>query len=274
MFGQNGRILLAIFLGLAAAGCSNPTPAPAPKDDEAAEVPPLRVAAASSLDRLLNDLKARGVGIVPILGSSGQHAQQVAQGAPFDVIITADPKFLDPLVESKSVLPDTLITFAEGKLALAAAPGKLLEKLEDLRKPEFRKIALANVKTAPYGRAAEEALRAMKLWDELQPKLVFAESVAQARQLAATGDADAAFIPAGDLVHPLEGIPIAPTLHRPIRYAGAVVASTKQPDRARSWLKSLGDPERFTLLRGFGFIPTGEKAEDQPGAIPKDIARP
>lgn len=274
MFGQDGRILLAIFLGLAAAGCSNPTPEPASEAGEAAEVPPLRVAAASSLDRLLNDLKARGVGIIPILGSSGQHAQQVAQGAPFDVFLSADPKFLDPLVESKAVLPDSLITFAEGKLALAAAPGRHLEKLEDLRKPEFRKVALANTKTAPYGRAAEEALRTSNLWDELHPKLVFAESVAQARQLATTGDADAAFIPAGDLAPPLEGIAISPALHGPIRYAGAVVATTEQPDRARSWLKSLGDPERFTLLRGFGFIPTGEKAEGQPDASPKDIARP
>lgn len=270
MFGQNGMILLVIFLGAAVAGCSNPPNEPPPT----VESPPLRVAAASSLDRLLNDLKARGVAIVPVLGSSGQHAQQVAQGAPFDVILSADPKFLEPLVESKAVFPDSVIDFAAGRLAVAGTSGKTLEKLEDLRKPEFKRIALANPKSAPYGRAAEEALRATGLWNEVQPKLVFSESVAQARQLAITGDADAAFIPAGDLVHPLQGFMVPDTLHSPIRYAGAVVASTKQPERARAWLKSLADPERFVLLRGFGFTPLGKGAEKSAEDSPVDPARP
>jgi molybdate transport system substrate-binding protein len=115
-------------------------------------------------------------------------ARLVEEGAPVDVFAAADTEHVDALagkISDQSV-------YARGQLAVWA-PGGGVKTVRDLADAKIKFVAIAQPELAPYGKAAVEALQASGVWEALQPKLVYAGSVSQAKQLAATGNADAAF---------------------------------------------------------------------------------
>jgi len=198
------------------------------------------VAAAANLATVLRPLADEfavetGIRAVTSFASTGALARQLEHGAPFDLFLAADTATVDALV-AKGVLDGaTRRVFARGVLVLWSPPDARFvpSDLAALRDPRVRRIAIANPAVAPYGAAARAALRASGLWDELQPRLVVAENVADARRVAATGNADAAFV-ALSLVVDAPGSPLVvdPSLHPPLDHALALVAASGGSEEA------------------------------------------
>src|SRR5260370_42472318 len=112
-------------------------------------------------------------------------------------------------------------------------------------------MGIGSPRRGPAGQYAEESLRALGLWDRLQPKVVFAENVRQALDYVARGEVDAGFVYATDAVTRARGVKVAfrppGDSYRPILYPGAVAASARQPTLGRSFLDLLGSPQSLTV---------------------------
>lgn len=159
-----------------------------------------RVAAASDLQFALTEIAARfteetGERVELVFGSSGTLARQIRDGAPFALFLSADEAFVEQLRLAGHTRDEGTL-YAIGRIALFAptgsplTPGDGLDGLARLLTAgQVPRFAIANPAHAPYGRAAEQALRKRGLWDALQPSLVLGENVSQAAQFATTGNA-------------------------------------------------------------------------------------
>ena len=159
--------------------------------------PELTVFAAADLAFALKDIvanfeQAHDAKVTLVMGSTGQLAQQIAHGAPADVFFAANESFIDDLIRRGAIISETRALYAQGRIALATRKdrGPRLTDLNDLTDPRIRRIAIANPQHAPYGKAAEEALRTVGLWDTLQPRLVYGENIRHTLQFLETGGVD------------------------------------------------------------------------------------
>ncbi len=160
----------------------------------------LTVFAAADLAHPFEEIAARferntGVKVTLVFGASASLALQIERGAPVDVFFSANKGYVDRLIAGGVLVPGTRTVYARGRLALGWPKfGGALFRLEDLLRPEVRRVAIANPETAPYGQAAKQALKASGLWDPLQPKLVIAENVRQALQYLQAGAVEAGLV--------------------------------------------------------------------------------
>jgi molybdate transport system substrate-binding protein len=243
---------------LAYPGCGSTPEEPSPPAP-----PDLRVAAASDLQGVLPTLidrftAATGVKVTPIVGASGQLAQQIRQGAPFDIFLSANMTFVRDLVRDGLIESDTVRAYARGRLVLVVnrASGVTVEGLAALARPEIKRIAIANPDLAPYGRAARQALEKAGFWEGLKPKVVQAETVRQALQYVQTGNAEV-----GLVAHSVAGAPevrpsdIDPALYEPILQGLGVVARSSRGDSARQFARFLLSGEGQKILASYGFDP-------------------
>ncbi len=128
-------------------------------------------------------------------GSTGKLYAQIEHGAPFEVFLAADTERPRKAEQSGLAVPGSRFVYARGKLAFWSAREDLFSDGEAfLKSGEFRHIALANPKTAPYGQAAQQVLEQLGVWDDLQSQLVRGDSIAQTFQFTVTGNADAGFV--------------------------------------------------------------------------------
>ncbi|MEX2531814.1 MAG: molybdate ABC transporter substrate-binding protein [Gemmatimonadota bacterium] len=242
--------------------------------DQDAPIPPLMVLTASDLVAAFDELVPRfeameGQRVDVVAGSSGQLATQIRHGAPADLFLSADAGFVDGLIADGRIDAQTRVAYAVGPLALAVPPGRTPPPhLGDLRLPAYATLTIANPDHAPYGMAAREALRTTGVWDELGPRLILAENVAQAVQFVRTGNVDVAVV-ALSLVHGADGATLPhrrvdPTLHAPLVQVAGVVEGSRQPDAARRFLEYLLSPEGQAILQGFGFEPPPTAAAEEP----------
>ncbi len=161
----------------------------------------LTVAAASSVQEPLLEIARRfeqdtGHRVRPVFGASGKLYAQIAQGAPFDVYFSADTEF--PAKLHARGLADAPRRFARGRLVLwapAGSPFDVTRGLAVLQDARLRKLAIANPRLAPYGRAAVEAMRAAGVYAAVEQKLAMGENVAQTLQFVQSGGADLALVP-------------------------------------------------------------------------------
>ena len=161
----------------------------------------LRIAVASNfllpLKALSKNFKeSTGHKVVVISGSTGKLYAQIKQGAPFDILLAAD-SIRPELLEKEGIgVPGSRFTYAVGRLALWSADSTLPLKndLQVLNHKNFRYLAIANPKTAPYGKAAEQVLRKKGFWEQIQNRLVRGENISQTFQFVMTGNADIGFI--------------------------------------------------------------------------------
>ena len=235
---------------------------------EISAAPPaeLVVFAASDLAFVLKELAAKfetetGLKVTLVLGSTGNLAQLIAGGAPADAFFAASEDFLDELIERGAILRETRALYAQGRIVLAARKDRrlALRSLSALTGSGIRRIAIANPKHAPYGKAAEEALRSVGILDAVQPKLVFAENVRHALQFLETGAVDAAIIALSIANVPdVEYVPIDASLHKPLNQAAGVVRRSAQPDRAAAFIQFVNGPEGRPLMKRYGFLLPGE----------------
>jgi molybdate transport system substrate-binding protein len=217
----------------------------------------LLIGAASDLGPISQKLGPAAAQVVgmPVrftLASSGDLVQQIANGAPFDVFLSANDTYVSDAAKKGYLDPSTVMVYALGRLALWSKSGSV-RSLEDLRKPGVLHIAIPNPEHAPYGIAAREALQNRGLWKTVEPKIVYGENVRQALQFAESGNADAV-ITSWTLLQG-HGILLPAEWHAPIRQAGAVLKSSRQPAAARRFLRFLASPEGKKILSAGGLFP-------------------
>lgn len=152
----------------------------------------ISVAVAANLSDVIEVMKAEFSKTNPqtkvntVLGASGKFATQIKAGAPFDLFLSADMKFPESLFEEKLTLGKPAI-YASGTLAIMSNKGVDISKgIRSLSDAKVEKIALANPKTAPYGSAAIEAFKNAGVYEKVQAKLVYGESISQAIQFSTT----------------------------------------------------------------------------------------
>lgn len=212
----------------------------------------LHVAAAANLTKIMPAIdtafeRESGVHVVPTFGSTAQLTQQIENGAPVDILMAADVAHVDELK------PTEKIVYTRGRLVVWAPQATALHSLEDLA--SVKAIAIAKPELAPYGAAAVEVLHNAHLWEKLEPKVVYASSIAAAKQLADTGNADAAFTAAA-LVPGEKGnaFPVNPALHTPIDQAACVTKQASDSALARQFLDFLKSEQMQTLFRRYGYM--------------------
>jgi molybdate transport system substrate-binding protein len=221
----------------------------------------ITVAAAANLTDAFAELgkgftSQTGIRVVYSFGATADLAKQIENGAPFDVFAAADAEHVDGLNQKGFLTPGTEALYARGRLVLWTPRGSRikLDRIEDIRRADVEHIAVAKPDLAPYGRATVEALRALNLWTEVEPKVVYGQNVSQTKQYAATGNAEAAFIPLA-LVKADEGhaIEVDEHLHQPINQALAVVKSSGKQEAARRFVAYVLGPEGQALLERYGY---------------------
>jgi molybdate transport system substrate-binding protein len=198
-----------------------------------------------------------GTEVVFSYGPTAELAQQIDNGAPFDLFAAADTEHVDSLVKSQKLTAGSRAVYAVGQLALWIPKGEQsgIRELKDLARREVRFISVAQPELAPYGRATIEALKNSQLWEAVQSKVVYANSISQAKQMAASGNADAAFTAYSLVLH--DGgtvLKIDPHLYQPIEQALAIVARSAQLDPAKQFRSFLLGPEGRTILANSGYL--------------------
>jgi len=230
----------------------------------------LTIAAASDLQTVLPSIvrdfeRSASVTMAVSYGSSGNFFAQIQNGAPFDVFLSADVDYPKRLAAVGVADSSTMRVYATGHLVLWARRETKIDLssgLAGLADARVRHIAVANPKTAPYGRAAVAALRLAGVYDTLQPKLVTGESIAQAAQLVESGNADVGVLSRSLVLGSTlnaEGtyVDIPTSLHPPIEQAAIVVRASREPALARAFVAFLGRDDARRHLERFGFALPG-----------------
>lgn len=231
-----------------------------------AEPPSLTVFGAADLAFAFGEIvpkfeRALGVKVTLVLGSTGNLAKQIEHGAPADVFFAANQSFVDDLDAKGVIITSTRALYAQGRLALVTARsfGTRLTDLRELAAPRVRRIAIANPGHAPYGKAAEEALRAVGLWESLRPKLVYGENIRHAVQFVESGAAEAGIVALSVANVPVvDWVPIDPALHAPLNQAVAVVRRSARPELALAFIQFANGPEGRPIMKRYGFALPGE----------------
>ena len=192
-------------------------------------------------------------------GATGKFYAQIKNGAPFEVLLAADDKTPALLQREGQALLGTSFTYAVGRLVLwSRQPGLVDERGAVLRSGGFKHLALANPKLAPYGAAAVEVLNGLGLTAALTPRFVQGESIAQAYQFAATGNAELGFVALSQVLADgqlKEGSAwIVPAhLHTPLRQDGVILKPGQGQPAAAALVNYLGGEKARAIIRSFGY---------------------
>jgi molybdate transport system substrate-binding protein len=192
-------------------------------------------------------------------GSTGKFYSQIKEGAPFDVLLAADEKTPKLLEQEGLAVANSRFVYALGTLVLwSAKPGYVDDKGIVLSKGSYNKLSYADPKLAPYGLAAEETLQKLNLWDKVQSKLVTGESITQAYQFAATGNAELAFIALSQITKDgkvAEGSwwIVPADLYSPIKQAAILLSAAKDKTAAQAFLTFLKSEKAVKIIRNYGY---------------------
>jgi molybdate transport system substrate-binding protein len=259
-------LLVAAALLAGVGGCERPGTTGAAERE-------VRVAAAADLKFALDEAAAEftarnpGTKVAVTYGSSGTLYAQLVNGAPFDLFLSADIEYPRKLVDQGRAVKGTEFVYAVGHLVVWV-PNKSGLDLDRLglaavTDPAVHKVALANPKTAPYGRAAEAALKSRQLYDPARDKLVFAESVAQAAQFAESGAADVGLVALSLAASPAmrdkgRYWPVPLDAYPRLHQGGVILTGAKDPAAAESLRDFLTGPNGRAVLKRYGFTREGE----------------
>lgn len=192
-------------------------------------------------------------------GSTGKFYAQIKNGAPFQMLLSADDETPAKLEEEGLTLAGSRFTYAIGTLVLwSAKPDVVDNQGEVLKKGSFNKLAIANPKLAPYGKAAVEVLTGMGLLESLSPKFVQGENIAQTYQFAMTGNAELGFVALSQVMKDNKitsgsAWVVPGTLHRPIRQDSVTLSSGQGNAAAEALAKYLRGDKALAIIRSYGY---------------------
>lgn len=219
------------------------------------------------LARIAEGFEARtGHKLKAAAASTGKLYAQIGAGAPFEVLLSADDETPAKLEAEGRAVPGSRFTYAIGELVLwSAQPGLVDAQGAVLGSDRFRHLAIANPKTAPYGRAAMEVLRGRGLEAGIAPRLVTAESIAQAHQFVASGNAELGFVAWSQLSVPGQAPrgswwKVPPNLHGEIRQDAVLLKPGQNRPAAAALLAYLRSEPAQAEIRAWGYRLPGEAA--------------
>lgn len=189
-------------------------------------------------------------------GSSGQFFTQIANGAPYEVFLSADVERPQKAEAEGLAVPGSRFTYATGRLVLySKTPGLVDGKGAVLKTGKFEKLAIADPKAAPYGQAAVETLTRLKLYDALKPRIVTGASITQAFQYVQTGAAEVGFVALSQVVDEKGGsrwvVPAAN--HTPIDQQAVLLKTGASSEAAKAFLTFLKSGEAKAIVRRYGY---------------------
>lgn len=227
---------------------------------------PLTVAVASNVRYAFDDLAAgfrneTGIEVQGVFASAGKITAQVKNGAPFDVFLSADTEFPEALHKDGLAITPPRV-YAYGVLVLWTTKDLDLSKgVPLLTDAKVQKVAIANPKVAPYGRAAMQALESAGLKAAVEPKLVFGESIGQAAQYVDSGAADIGLIAKSLVVAPEtrgrgKWVEVPKNSHEPIAQGVVVLkhGAETQSDSARKFVDFLFTPKARAIFEKYGYV--------------------
>lgn len=192
-------------------------------------------------------------------GSSGNFATQIRNGAPFDLFLSADVQYPRDLARDGLVKADSIFIYGNGKIVVWVPSSSKLDPATALRDPSVNRIAIANPQHAPYGRAAQAALKSMGIYDAVEKKLVLGENISQTFQFVQSGAADVGIVALS--------LALAPNVSGQGRYwevpmdsyptmeqGGAILKDSPAAREFRDWLLA---PAGRALLKKYGFFVPG-----------------
>ncbi len=223
----------------------------------------IMVPAAVSLQGALTELakayqgKHADVKLTFTFGGSGTLQQQIEQGAPADLFISAGKSQMDALEQKNLIDKGTRIDLLSNELVLVTGKDKqTINGVQDLTKAEIKQIALAIPDSVPAGKYAQESLKSLQLWDTLQPKFVYGKDVAQVLNYVETGNAEAGFVYRSDAMLSNKvkvAYSVPDSAHKPIVYPAAVLSNSKNRDIAADFLNYLKSSEGKQVFSRYGF---------------------
>lgn len=203
--------------------------------------------------------KTTGHRLEIVVGATGRLYAQIANGAPFDLFLAADQATVAKAESEGLTVPGSRFLYATGQLVLWSARPDLVDKQgQVLRQDGWRRLAVANPRTAPYGAAAMQTLAQLGLTQALAPRLVQGESIAQTYNFAHTGNAELAFVALSQVLEGgrLKGgsMWVVPAQHHePIRQDAVLLKRGARNEAARALVKLMQSPAGQDLIRSFGY---------------------
>jgi molybdate transport system substrate-binding protein len=192
-------------------------------------------------------------------GATGQFYTQITQGAPFQILLSADAARPKKLVEDGLAVSGSHFTYAIGKLVLWSKTPGLVRGEETLKAASFAKLSICNPAAAPYGAAAIEAMKSLKVLESLQPKFVEGATITQAYQFVETGNAELGFVALSQLTGPKTGSRwlVPQELYSPIRQDAVLLKSGASNEAATGFIAFLRGPEARIIIEKYGYVLDG-----------------
>lgn len=220
----------------------------------------VRVAVAANFAGALEEIAGRfsretGSDVLISIGSTGLLYTQITQGAPFDIFLAADQTRPERLLEEGYTDPASRFTYAVGRLVLYSAKPGLFDDIGILETGDIDRLAMANPKTAPYGKAAEETLKAYGLFDAYAGRIVQGANIGQTYQYVATGNVDIGFVALSQIARHREGSRwIVPSdKHGALAQDAVLLETGKENPAALDFLTYLRSPESVLLIESWGY---------------------
>ena len=222
----------------------------------------LTVGAAANLGEVFGQIgrafREQGSGeVVFSYASTADLGRQITNGAPYDLFAAADTEHVDALIASGKLTRESRAVYALGQLAIWVPGGDRagIKELKDLAGTHVRFVAVAQPELAPYGQATIDAIKAAGIWEAVQPKIVYANNITTAKQLAQSGNADAALTAYSLVLH--EGgniLKVDPKLYHPIEQALAIVAASPRMEQANQFRAFILGNEGRSILSKNGYL--------------------
>ncbi len=208
-----------------------------------------------AFEEIIDSFEGRfGISCDLIVGSSGKISAQILEGAPFDIFVSADMKFPEKIF-ANGLAHDTPVIYGEGQIVLWSAGHQSIPSILDLNSSKINHIAIANPAIAPYGVAAVETLEYFELFDQVESKLVYGESIAQVNQFVLSQAVDFGFTAKAAVFSPkLSGVgtwvDVDENAFRPIKQGIVVLKNSQKIDQALTFKSFLtSDPAKRILVK-------------------------
>ncbi|HLR52892.1 MAG TPA: molybdate ABC transporter substrate-binding protein [Candidatus Avamphibacillus sp.] len=251
---------LSLFMiGIFISACGNKVPA----NEEVEYEKELTISAAISLTDALNEVKDlyqanNNTKLTFNFGGSGTLTQQIQQGAPVDIFISANQDWMNKLEQEELILTETREKVTMNRIVLISNQSADFdyESFEDISASDFDQIAIGNPESVPAGKYTEQILHSIDLWDKLKDKLILAKDVRQVLTYVESGNTDLGFVYESDarLSDQINVLAIAKEeWHDPIIYPGAVLKDSTNQEEATSFLKFLQTDKTQAIFEKYGF---------------------